>query len=106
MHYPFELPDMLGTETIAQHECQALIEPDRSNDPGHLDPNPDWCLDRIEIKAPWSGKWIVLPKHHHLHRSAINLIDKSKRAIDEQWGRYLRGLMAEAPEYEPEVEVV
>ncbi len=89
MIFRFDLPEHIGAEQIAEHKAQAVLVADRANDPMHRDPNPDWLIDRIEIHAPWSGKWVAVPKAHRLHQLAVNYLDRTKREVEDEWARFL-----------------
>lgn len=100
MIYAFDLEEHIGAEKIAEHSAQAVLIADRVNDRAHRDPSPEWVVDRIELKAPWSGKWVELPKEHRLHRLAVNALYRQTTRIETAWSEFLA---AEEQEYGLEV---
>ena len=100
MIFPFEVDEYIGTEKIAKHNCRAVLIADRTNDPMHRNPNPEWIVDRTEIEAPWSGKWVEIPKYHRLRKLAVNALYRESDRMEQAWVEFLR---AEQREYEPEV---
>ena len=90
MIYSFDFDDTVAKTKIAEHKCQAVLMADRCNDPNHRDPNPDWYLDRIEIEAQGSGKWVAVPKYHRLYPLLLNQLQREKAKVEEQWLAFLR----------------